>query len=331
MYQPESYFDRIICRQRPAWVKAVVILVLLSLPFIAAYIDGELSDILQSDQLRILLLAPTLSIYIWLVAPILTRGNNNMVRSLRPLVALDDEEFDNMVREATHINPNHELIAIIVGVILGLATALANGFEGDVSWLSVYWLLSSGLMYMMLAWTIFISISGTRLNTAIHRQPLQFEILDSSSFEAVGRLSLLIALIFAGGIALSFLLAFIPENITAPAFWLVYLIMVLVIVLIFFLNMRPTHNVLVTTKEHELSRIQGHIQRSYRVLTKRLDEHKDSSDPASEINALVSIEQRIQAARTWPYNTGMLRTLFFSVLIPLGSILTRVVIEIFFR
>ena len=36
----------------------------------------------------------------------------------------------------------------------------------------------------------------------------------------------------------------------------------------------------------------------------------------AEINALVAYETRLQAASTWPYDTAMLRTLFFSVIFP---------------
>lgn len=37
---------------------------------------------------------------------------------------------------------------------------------------------------------------------------------------------------------------------------------------------------------------------------------------AAEISALAVYEQRLQATRTWPYDTAMLRTLFFSLIIP---------------
>ena len=36
-------------------------------------------------------------------------------------------------------------------------------------------------------------------------------------------------------------------------------------------------------------------------------------------------------ARTWPYNTTMLRTLFFSVLFPIGTLLVRLGFEVLFR
>lgn len=37
---------------------------------------------------------------------------------------------------------------------------------------------------------------------------------------------------------------------------------------------------------------------------------------AEEINALVSYEERVKEARTWPYNTRMLRTVLVSTILP---------------
>jgi hypothetical protein len=88
---------------------------------------------------------------------------------------------------------------------------------------------------------------------------------------------------------------------------------------------------LVAAKNRELEPVQQHIKRACRSLVERLDQGENSGTLAAEINALVVYEQRLQAARTWPYNTTMLRTLFFSVFIPLVTVLARLVAEILFR
>jgi hypothetical protein len=36
-----------------------------------------------------------------------------------------------------------------------------------------------------------------------------------------------------------------------------------------------------------------------------------------EYNALIAYEARLRTVSTWPYNTAMLRTIFFSILAPL--------------
>lgn len=50
---------------------------------------------------------------------------------------------------------------------------------------------------------------------------------------------------------------------------------------------------------------------------------EDPGPLSQHILALAALEGRLQAARTWPYNTPMLRTLFVSVLAPGALLLAR--------
>jgi hypothetical protein len=186
-------------------------------------------------------------------------------------------------------------------------------------------------MYGLLAWTIYASISSTRLNRVLHSQPLHFDILDPTTFEAVGRQSLLLALVFIGGLTLSLVFAFQVEYLTNPIVWLFYLPILVIIVLIFYLGMRPTHQALIMEKKHRLQPVQRQIQSACRELLQRLEQDQDSASLPAEINALSVYEQRLLGARTWPYNTAMLRTLFFSVFIPLVTILGRLLVETVYR
>jgi hypothetical protein len=43
----------------------------------------------------------------------------------------------------------------------------------------------------------------------------------------------------------------------------------------------------------------------------------------------VAYEKRLTEARTWPYNTAMIRTLFLSVLVPIATILLQTIIKRF--
>jgi hypothetical protein len=107
----------------------------------------------------------------------------------------------------------------------------------------------------------------------------------------------------------------------------VYLLLVVATVLVFFLNMRPTHRVLTTAKSRELAAVATSIGRTYRQLRQRQD--GDSPNPdLSELGAWLALEQRLKAARTWPYNTEMLRTVFVSVLLPLVVPLARSVVSL---
>ena len=56
-------------------------------------------------------------------------------------------------------------------------------------------------------------------------------------------------------------------------------------------------------------------------MAESLDKREDVAAISSQINALSIYEKHLMEARTWPYNFSMLRTLFFSVLIPVFTML----------
>jgi hypothetical protein len=109
--------------------------------------------------------------------------------------------------------------------------------------------------------------------------------------------------------------------------WILYSLLALVAILIFFLNMRPTHRVLAAEKKKELGAVQERILLACRALMARIEAEKDTGTLGAEIGALVAYEKRIQETSTWPYDTAMLRTLFFSVIFPAVAALARIVGE----
>ena len=113
--------------------------------------------------------------------------------------------------------------------------------------------------------------------------------------------------------------------------WFIYLLLALVIVLVFFLNMRDTHRVLATAKRQELEAVQANILQSSRTLMKRVTAGESGGSLGLEINALVAYERRVNGTRTWPYDTAMLRTLFFSLVIPAGVELVKLIFNSQFR
>jgi hypothetical protein len=187
------------------------------------------------------------------------------------------------------------------------------------------------LMYGILLWTVFVAIYSTRVNAALHRLPMRIDILNPAPFQAVGKQSLLLALVFIGGMTLSLLLAFPVTDLSSPFFWFFYVAMILTTTTIFLLGMRPTHQVLAEVKRQELEPLTQKINQAGRALAASWESGMADSQMAQNIAALALYEQRLQAARTWPYDTGMLRTLFFSVFIPLATILLRILVEVLFR
>jgi hypothetical protein len=328
MDQSASLFDHYFSKKRPWWLTLIVCLTLLLLPFVAAFIDGNIEIYLSPRIWRIYLLAPTIIIYIWLVSPLMARTGDQVIDAIRILVDLDSAEYDQIVHNVSRIKPAHEWLAFGIGILVSVLANITTDFDQGFTWLTFYWIVSTCLMYGILAWTIFVSIASTRVNTALHRVPMHIDILNPNQFETVGRQSLLLALVFIGGFTLSLLFTFHEGSLTSPEFWISNILFVLFTILIFFLSMRPTHRLLAKEKENELEPIQSRINHKCRELAFHLDQIGETGVLSAEINALAVYEERLLAARTWPYNLTMLRTLFFSVFIPLGSILARLTVDI---
>jgi len=322
-----SLFARLIGRRRRPSITVGVSLLLILAPIGVAYLDGVLDDFFSQGYWRLLLLPPAVIIYILVVTPILARMEAGVIEAFRPLVLMDDDDFDRLVNEASRINPIGEVIAFGVGAAFGLWLGRTWLSEANVFWLNLYLPLSAGLMFGLLGWTIYGAVAGTRLTAELHRPPLRIDIFDMKPFEPIGRQSLIVALVFVGGTALSMVFGLGQGSIFAWQDWLIYVLLALVTVLVFFLSMRDTHRVLAAEKKRELEAVQRNILLACRTLMKRFAANENTGTLAAEINALVTYEERLQATRTWPYNTAMLRTLFFFVIPPAGAALARVVFE----
>jgi hypothetical protein len=88
-------------------------------------------------------------------------------------------------------------------------------------------------------------------------------------------------------------------------------------VLLFFLNMRGTHAVLAGEKRRLLSLVSARIRQITPSLQQSVVSNQPLPEQAAEFSTLSAYEARLNSARTWPYNTSMLRTLAFTILLPL--------------
>ena len=121
----------------------------------------------------------------------------------------------------------------------------------------------------------------------------------------------------------------LAEGIDLPALVL-YGVLAVVTLLVFFLSMQLTHRVLAEAKTKELKEVEGSIVTLFRSLKAHKMEGGGSSSAATELNLWYQYEERLKDTRTWPYNTAMIRTLFFSVLLPaVASAVQRYVAGLF--
>ena len=320
--------SRLIGRPRSIWVTVGIGLVLFLFPLAVAYLSGVLDELLRSGHLRQLLLPSAILTYILIVSPIMERMQHGVLDALRPMVLIDDEGFDRLVAEASRISPVGEAVAFGAGAAFGLWLGVISFTDEGLFWLGLCYTLLSGLMLGTLVWIIYAAIAGTRLTRELLRQPLQVDIFDIEPFEPMGRHSLTSSLVILGGVVLGIIFGLAPDTLYDWRNWILYGILALVSVLIFFLSMRDTHRVLATEKKRELDAVQAHILTACRALVQRLDAGEDTGRLGAEINGLVAYEKRVQAARTWPYNTTMLRTLFVSVVIPAGAAAAQAIFEV---
>lgn len=327
MNQSTSLFSRVISRPLHPRLTLGIGLLLLLMPFVVALVDGSWQELIESGRWRVMLAPPAVILYILAVAPRMDHMDTRVLQTLRRVTLVDDRTFASIVAESSTLRPRNELLALAVGALAGAALVLAQP-GGAFSLPMVCWGATTILMFGVLGWTVYASVASTRLTAAILRQPLNINPLDTSPFEAIGRQSLLLALIFVGGITLSLLLSVQePGVVRAPAFWLSIVPLALVPVIIFFLTMRSTHHVLRAAKDRELKAVRAQIEQASQDLMERLARQEDALQLAQVTHALLAYEHRLAEGRTWPYNTAMLRTLALSVLVPALTVLLKALVE----
>ncbi len=277
-------------------------------------------------------MSPAIIIYILALSPLMEEMRLRAVEAFRDVVQVDYEDFNRLVAEASQVDARAEMLAFGAGAAFGFLANGPWGIQGDYPWLKFYLPFSSVLMYGLLGWIIFMSLASTRLQSTLHRQPMQIDVFDLKAFEPTGRHSLFSSLAFVGGSVISLLLIN-PLAVGLNAMTLgLYGVLAAVAILVFFLGLWPTHRVLARAKAQELYDVRGQIAATFRELNARKAEGGDVGPLWAEVNLWLKYEERLKVARTWPYNTAMLRTLFLSVLLPaIASGIQRFVLSVVLR
>lgn len=323
----QSLFDRTISRPHPRAVLVIVAVILLALPFIFAALDGVQLDVLRDGLWRNLLVQPVVIIYVLLIAPLLSRMGDEVVAAFRPLVDLDEESYHRLLVQASKIPLWQEIAAILVGILFGIQSVFWGMSGNGLHWLSVYWVIATCAMFGLLTWTIYVSFASTRLTNAIHQHVRRIDLFDITPFQAIGRQSLALALAFMGGLLLSLIFGTQAESYLAVEFWITYGIMGVIPVVVFFLNMLPTHRLLVQEKKRRTDDLTARTRRLIHQLDSLPLDGELPSQLSLQFSALSAYEQRLANTRTWPYNTTQLRTVFFSILLPVVTMLGRLFVE----
>lgn len=323
---PGTLFDRHVGRQRlPLATLGLVLLVYL--PTLAAAFDLGLADLMSHPSKWSSFTAPTVIAYILVITPIMARGDALLIESLRPIIRLEDAQLAQVLRKARAVPARVEVGAILVGLILG-ALYIGGPFSPGESWHVHIWRWTTIAMFGMLAWAALVSIFSTRILSVLLRQPLEVNPLDTRAFDAVGRSSLTLALVFVGGTVLGILLSgFTFESLVDARFWLTFLPMSLIPIGVFYLSTASTHRVMADARNGELARVRAQLHVAGGNLVGRLEAGSPTGEATGQVSTLLAYEQRLRDASTWPYNTAILRTLVVSGLIPLGTVMIRPLLE----
>ena len=303
----------------PTWRQiGITAVLLLSLILLVVSLDTAWPEFWSAGIWSRMLTAPTIIVYILIVGRLLVPVQNKAVQSLRQISALNDEEYAQLVLETQEKTSRGAAPTLIVGFLFGFLPSVPwVGGEG-FSWVNLYFPLVTGLMFGLLALVIQQSVSEGYLSGRLLQSPLNFDIFYTAPFIPIGLNGLAVALAFVGG---STIVVF--YNAAGQfGFTLVDIVLhgflILVTIFIFFMTLRPTHRVLRDAKLTEQDNLKRHMADAYRRLEAMSLEEKQNILPFStEVSLWRQYEERLKDVPTWPYNSGMLRTLFASVLLPI--------------
>jgi hypothetical protein len=258
--------------------------------------------------------------YVLLVHHILNVYGREALQSVRPVVALDDRGFDDLVAHMSAVIVKYQWVPMVA--FSGLSVLLLetwnwpfgflwNGLTSRVISLVEYAFIGSA-MYLVVARNLFF--------TNLFKQPMNIDVFNPAPVRPMGRWGLSVAAAIMGGVTISVLLVGNPQEILSLEHLPMYLVATVVAVLAFFGSMSSTHRVLVRAKERELSAIRGDLSTMYRDLRKRSEVGTlgGMDEMSNTITAYLGYERRIADAQEWPYTANTLRGLFATVLLPIA-------------
>jgi hypothetical protein len=308
-----------------AWFVILSGLLLLMLPILVVLLEGIWQEFIYEGAWRTLLLAPAIVFYIIALIRPMNLSLERALRALMEVIQVDEDEFIRIVKKAYDVDNRLELAAFAFGAAFGLLVATNWTIEERYSLLRIYLPIANAVMFGSISWIAVSALASTRLQTELHKLPMQIDLFNLKPFEPIGRHSLFTALAFIGGCVISVIHLTPVSNAWNIYNLLVYGTLISIVVLLFFLTMRHTHRKLAEKKASELLNARKNISSCFQALQTRSESNQDVREISTELDLWTKYELRLKDARTWPYNTAMLRTLFLSVLLPaIASLAQRI-------
>lgn len=312
---PSSLLEEWMERTPLSWrqLAGSVTMVLVSFLVIAAYLDGVLAETFNIKFWRSAGMYPGIIAYILLSVPAGRRFRDDAITALRPLVPLDDDEFDRLVAQEPLFNRRRERLAFAIGATTIL---LFRPWEALPSWLMLYQILAGGLMFGLLGYLVYTSLAATKLG-ADWEVAQDINVFELQSLQPIARWSLSNALFYIGGITLSLL--FIGRFTLDIANVVIYSVLGAAAVLVFFTNMMNTHRIMVEVKNRELEMIGDHLAAGSEALKQGAAEGQ-----TEQMLLLINLSlwrayaKQIEELPDWPYTAEIRANLLVSLLVPLA-------------
>lgn len=312
-------------RSRLPWFWTTVILstTLLLFFIIAALLDGALNKLADWNSWRWFLASVVTIIYVLSIYPFTNRLWERAVQTFLQLLSKDNSE----ILARIHLpNRRWEWVSVLLGIAFWLA--VVRPWLAIDQWLSVYESITSLLMLSILSWIIYYGITSTRRLNILSRQQLNLDIFNTT-LVPVARYSMGITFAFIGGISLSLLFQSIESLLTWQTIT-IYAILVCVTILLFFLSMWSTHNVMAGAKRREYQLAKSRLEEVTRELRDNTEKglQEGTEKLYSAVAAWGIYERRVREAPEWPYNATILRRLFASIFVPFIVYLIKILFNL---
>jgi hypothetical protein len=298
-----------------SWLVIFIGLLLLIIPIVVVLLEGIWQEFIYEGAWQNLMMAPLIVFYIIALIRPMNRSLEQALQALEDVIQVEKDEFYRIVNRASQVDNRLELAAFVFGSAIGLLAASYWTIEEQYALLRIYLPIANAVMFGSISWIAISSLASTRLQTEVHKLPMEIDLFNLKPFEPIGRHSLFIALAFIGGCVIS-AIHLNPTNALNYFNLVVYGLLISVAMLMFFLSMRHTHQKLADQKATELLKARKNISSCFQALQLHPDTNQNVREISTELDLWTKYELRLKEARTWPYNTAMIRTLVISVLLP---------------
>jgi hypothetical protein len=255
------------------------------------------------------------------------RWREQAALAFRPLLALEDDAFNQLVTDISKPNRRWEWTATILGATFFVG-AIFQPWNLDWSsgyiWLNAYFVIVTTILYGLLSWLIYDTFISIVRISRLSRKGLKLDIVDVEMLLPVARWSLGISVIFVGAISLSVIenweILLTPNSIAA------YVLLGCTTVLIFFLSMRSVHRAMNEAKMNKMAIIRKHMKAVSNEVDKCMEEGQISEMEklASTLSVLVNYHKLVSDTPTWPFNADTIRRLFVSMLVPVAVYVVKI-------